>query len=178
MLVSINRKTFLRSVADRSTEDALPVSLAATSMAVERGAHIVRTHDVSETVDAALVGDTFTRARSHSGRDQRTDGDITVEELDVTTPGEAARHFERAGITDADPGTAVSRVYSVGGLDDSTRERLRTAASAAGCRFVATPDGDEGLLCGSCSSLASLADRTDVPRPLAGTLAADGATDR
>jgi len=178
MLVSINRKTFLRSVADRSTEDALPVSLAATSMAVERGAHIVRTHDVAETLDAALVGDTFSRARSHSGRDQRTDGDITVEELDVTTPGEAARHFERAGITDADPGTAVSRVYSVGGLNDSTREQLRTAASAAGCRFVATPDGDEGFLCGSCSSLASLADRTDVPRPLAGTLATDGVTDR
>ena len=178
MLVSINRKTFLRSVADCSTEDALPVSLAATSMAVERGAHIVRTHDVAETLDAALVGDTFSRARSHSGRDESADGEITVEELDVRTPDEAARHFERADATDVDPGTAVSRVYAVDGLDESTRERLRTAASAAGCRFVARPDGDEGFLYGSCSSLASLADRTDVPRSLAGTLATDGVTDR
>ncbi|QGN07307.1 dihydropteroate synthase [Halorhabdus sp. CBA1104] len=56
MLVSINRKNFLREIAGRSTEEALPVSLAATAMAVERGAHIIRTHDVAETRDAALVG--------------------------------------------------------------------------------------------------------------------------
>ena len=59
MLVSINRKNFLRHVADRSTEEALPVSLAATSMAVERGADVVRTHDVAETRDAALIGHEF-----------------------------------------------------------------------------------------------------------------------
>jgi len=51
ILVSINRKNFLRTIADRSTEAALPVSLAATALAVERGAHIVRTHDVKETVE-------------------------------------------------------------------------------------------------------------------------------
>ncbi|WP_020222328.1 dihydropteroate synthase, partial [Halarchaeum acidiphilum] len=49
LLVSINRKNFLRDIAGRSTEAALPVSLAATSMAVERGAHVIRTHDVAET---------------------------------------------------------------------------------------------------------------------------------
>ena len=59
VLVSINRKNFLRSIAERSTEEALPVSLAATSMAVERGADVIRTHDVAETRDAALVGATF-----------------------------------------------------------------------------------------------------------------------
>ncbi|PSP36978.1 dihydropteroate synthase, partial [Halobacteriales archaeon QH_2_66_30] len=58
ILVSINRKNFLRSIAGRETEKALPVSLAATSMAVERGAHVIRTHDVAETRDAALVGAT------------------------------------------------------------------------------------------------------------------------
>jgi dihydropteroate synthase len=56
ILVSINRKNFLREIAGRSTEAALPVSLAATAMAVERGAHVIRTHDVAETRDAALVG--------------------------------------------------------------------------------------------------------------------------
>ena len=59
MLVSINRKNFLRSLADRSTEEALPVSLAATALAVDRGAHVVRTHDVAETRDAAIIGDAF-----------------------------------------------------------------------------------------------------------------------
>ncbi len=63
LLVSINRKNFLRELAGRDTEEALPVSLAATAMAVERGAHVIRTHDVAETRDAAIVGDTFTRGR-------------------------------------------------------------------------------------------------------------------
>ncbi len=35
ILVSINRKNFLREIAGRSTDEALSVSLAATSMAVE-----------------------------------------------------------------------------------------------------------------------------------------------
>ena len=80
ILVSINRKNFLRELAGRSTGEALPVSLAATAMAVERGAHVVRTHDVEETVDAALVGDAFTRERVR-------DPGAGVEELDVTAVG-------------------------------------------------------------------------------------------
>ncbi|MFW6317782.1 MAG: dihydropteroate synthase, partial [Halorubrum sp.] len=51
LLVSINRKSFLKTIAGRTTAEALPVSLAATSMAVERGAHVIRTHDVAETRD-------------------------------------------------------------------------------------------------------------------------------
>src|SRR6056297_2332367 len=72
ILVSINRKNFLREVTGRSTEEALPVSLAATSMAVERGAHVIRTHDVEETRDAAYIGHEFARSRlrgSSGGRD-------------------------------------------------------------------------------------------------------------
>ncbi|ERH00766.1 MAG: dihydropteroate synthase [Halonotius sp. J07HN6] len=91
MLVSINRKNFLRSVAGRDTEGALPVSLAATAMAVERGAHVIRTHDVAETRDAALIGDEFSRERL---RDSLNDG-VAVEELDVTTARAAERHLDR-----------------------------------------------------------------------------------
>ena len=56
ILVSINRKNFLRKPLGRSTEDALPASLAATAIAVERGADVIRTHDVTETCDAAMIG--------------------------------------------------------------------------------------------------------------------------
>jgi len=56
ILVSINRKNFLREIAGRTTDQALSVSLAATALAVERGANVIRTHDVAETRDAALVG--------------------------------------------------------------------------------------------------------------------------
>ncbi|MFB6139625.1 MAG: dihydropteroate synthase [Halosimplex sp.] len=190
MLVSINRKNFLRSLADRSTEGALPVSLAATSMAVERGAHVVRTHDVAETRDAALVGDAFTRERAHDGgAASGPDGGVAsgptgsgsalaVEELDVTTPREAARHFERVGVTDIDPAATVSRLYAVSGLDESAVETLRAAADAADCGFAVGAGGDRGFLWGPIDSLAALADRTDVPRPLAGTLATPGSGDR
>ncbi len=64
MLVSINRKNFLGEIAGRDTDERLPVSLAATSMAVERGAHIIRTHDVAETRDAALIGAAFADGRT------------------------------------------------------------------------------------------------------------------
>ncbi|WP_049996760.1 dihydropteroate synthase [Halococcus sediminicola] len=57
MLVSINRKNFLGDVVGRETDDRLPASLAATALAVERGADVIRTHDVAATRDAALIGD-------------------------------------------------------------------------------------------------------------------------
>jgi dihydropteroate synthase len=88
MLVSINRKNFLREIAGRDTEGALPVSLAATAMAVERGAHVIRTHDVEETRDAALVGHEFTD-------DRPRDPDLGVEELDVRSDAAFARHLDR-----------------------------------------------------------------------------------
>jgi dihydropteroate synthase len=59
VLVSINRKNFLKDIVDRDTDGALPASLAATALAVDRGVHVVRTHDVAETRDAALIGDAF-----------------------------------------------------------------------------------------------------------------------
>ncbi|GAA0722550.1 dihydropteroate synthase [Halorubrum trapanicum] len=129
LLVSINRKSFLKTVAGRSTEEALPVSLAATSMAVERGAHVIRTHDVAETRDAALVGAEFARDRFRSD-----DSDaVAVEELDVTTVREAERHLDRIGAAEATrgdrgaAGNAVVRTYELAGLDDPAVGALRAA---------------------------------------------------
>jgi len=156
ILVSINRKNFLRSVADRSTEDALPVSLAATAMAVERGAHVVRTHDVAETVDAALIGEEFSRPRvARSG--SAGGGDPDVEELDVTTPMEAERHLAAAG-ADRDAATAgVARTFAVDGLSDEALGALTRAAGEAGATVAAGSEG-RTLLLGTADSLLSVAD--------------------
>ncbi|WP_200531779.1 dihydropteroate synthase [Halorubrum sp. LN27] len=129
LLVSINRKSFLKTIAGRTTEEALPVSLAATSMAVERGAHVVRTHDVAETRDAALVGAEFTRDRVRSGRDA---GDTTVEELDVTTVREAERHLARLAADRSVAGDAVARTYELRGLTDEAVGALRAATAEPG----------------------------------------------
>jgi len=156
LLVSINRKNFLREVADRSTERALPVSLAATAMAVERGANVVRTHDVAETRDAALVGREFARAR-HADR--------AVEELDVTRPKEAERHIDRLGGDRAAAEASVARAYEVRPPSDA-RETLVEAATAAD---VVCTGGEDLFVAGKVADLAAFADRlTRASKALAG----------
>ncbi|WP_129116538.1 dihydropteroate synthase [Halegenticoccus tardaugens] len=151
ILVSINRKNFLREIAGRSTEEALPVSLAATSMAVERGAHVIRTHDVAETRDAALVGAAFARDRIRGGEAVR------VEELDVTTAREAARHLDRLGGDEATAAECVTRVYELSGLDAAERGALRAGAAEAGAVLVDSADRSGALLAGTPRSLSNLA---------------------
>ncbi|MFB6118492.1 dihydropteroate synthase [Halosegnis sp.] len=161
MLVSINRKNFLRSLADRSTEEALPVSLAATAMAIERGAHVVRTHDVAETLDAAKIADRFTP-------DRIADPEAGLEQLDVHTPGEATRHLDRVDAT-ADPDAAVARVFELSGLDRAERDALADLVADWPAATVA--DGEEGtLLFGTLAALRGLAAAADDP--LADRLAA------
>lgn len=55
ILVAVSRKSFLNAVVDKPAEDRLIPSLAAASIAVYKGGHIIRTHDVPETVDAVKV---------------------------------------------------------------------------------------------------------------------------
>ncbi|WP_123620671.1 dihydropteroate synthase [Halorubrum sp. CSM-61] len=131
LLVSINRKSFLKTIAGRSTEEALPASLAATSMAVERGAHVIRTHDVAETRDAALVGAEFARNRVRSEDDAET-GEVALEELDVTTVREAERHLDRLGADQSVAGDAVVRTYELRGLTDEAVGALRAATAEPG----------------------------------------------
>jgi len=159
VLVSVNRKNFLRELAGRPTEEALPVSLAATAMAVERGAHVVRTHDVKETVDAALVGEAFTRERVR-------DPETGVEELDVTAVSEAERHVDAVD-GDADPDEAVARSFSLT-LPPAARERLQEAA--AGGNVVVTGTGDRLVLAGTVPALRTLAESVDGPSALAAAL--------
>ena len=163
ILVSINRKNFLRDLAGRSTDEALPVSLAATSMAVERGAHVVRTHDVAETTDAATIGDAF-------ARDRLRDAELGVEELDVTNAGEGARHLERLGVDPEAADETATRVFELSALGDAERETLAAAAMDAG--VTVAPGPKAVLLAGTPGALARLRSR------VADESGADGATDR
>ena len=159
VLVSINRKNFLRSVAGRDTEGALPVSLAATSMAVERGAHVIRTHDVAETRDAALIGHEFSRSRLR----ETVDG-VAIEELDVTTPGEARRHLDRLGgdeATEAVVDRSVTRVFELSGMDASDRDRLAEASEAAGVVCVSRSSDSPVVLVGTKSEYDRLTKALD-----------------
>jgi dihydropteroate synthase len=55
LLVGLSRKRTLGNLTGRPVEDRVSAGLAAAVLAVERGAHIVRTHDVGPTVDALAV---------------------------------------------------------------------------------------------------------------------------
>jgi dihydropteroate synthase len=146
ILVSINRKNFLREIADRSTEEALPVSLAATAMAVERGAHVIRTHDVAETRDAALIGEAFTRDRL------AVTDDVTVEELDVTGVGELRRHLDRVG-GEASAAGGVAYTFELSGL--SPDEQATLADAARQTSVVVAGEGSTRLLAGTPADLTT-----------------------
>ena len=52
VLAGISRKSMLGKITGKDTHDRLAPSIAAAVMAADRGARIVRVHDVPETVDA------------------------------------------------------------------------------------------------------------------------------
>lgn len=55
VVVGISRKSTLGVITGRELGERMPASIAAAILAVERGAQIVRVHDVAETVDALRV---------------------------------------------------------------------------------------------------------------------------
>lgn len=55
LLVGLSRKSTLGALTGKDVEGRLPAGIAAAILAVERGAHIVRTHDVDETIDALKI---------------------------------------------------------------------------------------------------------------------------
>jgi dihydropteroate synthase len=55
LLAAISRKSFIGNLLDREPVDRLSGSLAVTLMLLEKGASVVRTHDVAETADVIRV---------------------------------------------------------------------------------------------------------------------------
>jgi dihydropteroate synthase len=55
LLVGLSRKSMIGKLIGRPVTERLPASLALAVLAAERGARIIRTHDVSGTVDALAM---------------------------------------------------------------------------------------------------------------------------
>ena len=68
VLIGISRKSLFGKLLGREVNERLPASLAAAVMCIERGAKIVRAHDVKETVDVVR----FAHAVRQSGDSHRT----------------------------------------------------------------------------------------------------------
>ncbi|NJD99205.1 dihydropteroate synthase [Thermococcus sp. LS1] len=62
ILIGVSRKSFIGAITGRKDpSERLPGSLAATAIAILKGANIVRTHDVKETLDAVKIADFIRR---------------------------------------------------------------------------------------------------------------------
>jgi dihydropteroate synthase len=79
VLVGWSRKGTLGQVTGRPVHDRLAASVAAALIAVERGASIVRVHDVAETVDALKVW----RAVGKAGGETMTRGVVVAQASDA-----------------------------------------------------------------------------------------------
>jgi len=55
LLVGLSRKSLIGRLLGREVQERLPASLALAVLAVERGARIIRAHDVAATVDALAM---------------------------------------------------------------------------------------------------------------------------
>ncbi len=55
VLVGLSRKSLIGKLLGRDVHERLPASLALAVLAVERGARIIRTHDVAATADAVAM---------------------------------------------------------------------------------------------------------------------------
>lgn len=144
MVTATNREDFLGDIADRpDTEDQLHVSLAAATMEVERGAHIVRTHDVPETHDVVRV--------AHFLGDERTVTDSPrVAELTDVSRREVERHLHLQG-KDGDAAASVSPLFfQVERLDGDAEGYLADWAEGRDVLFAQGADGH--LLAGTVAA--------------------------
>jgi dihydropteroate synthase len=64
VLAGLSRKSMLGAITGRKVEERLAASVASALLAVQRGAAIVRVHDVRETVDALKILDAVNRSKA------------------------------------------------------------------------------------------------------------------
>jgi dihydropteroate synthase len=55
ILVGLSRKSMIAKITGRAVEERLPGSLALALLAAERGASVLRVHDVAETADVLRI---------------------------------------------------------------------------------------------------------------------------
>jgi dihydropteroate synthase len=64
LLVGLSRKSFIGALTGATVTERLPGSLAGAVLAVADGAHIIRTHDVAETVQAVRMAEAILEHRT------------------------------------------------------------------------------------------------------------------
>lgn len=137
ILTATNREDFLGALAGKlDTDKQLAVSLAAATMEVERGAHIIRTHDTPETHDVVKV--------AHALGDNRvTQPDApAVIELTNVSQRELSRYRSRGIEVTTSSDTGPMLTFVIGDISEELRTQLCTVAQE---QSVTAIEQDTGL---------------------------------
>ncbi len=94
LLAAISRKSCIDAVLHKPTEERLYGTLAATAIVVHKGAHIIRTHDVSQTMDVVQVA-----AAMRSKQPVVKENGFEVSVLNIAHPEDAVRTMNEMGVT-------------------------------------------------------------------------------
>ena len=121
LLAAISRKSVIGSVLGKPAEDRLFGTLAATAIVVHKGAHIIRTHDVAQTLDVVRVASAV-RSRQAIVKEDRFE--VTV--LNITHPHDSIFAMRSIGTTETGcnvmKNKTVNRVLRINNL--TTTEAL------------------------------------------------------
>lgn len=94
LLAALSRKSFIGEVLEKPPAERLYGSLAAAAIAVYKGANIIRTHDVPETLDVIKLSGAL-----RSQQSVVTEGRYEVSVFEVKTPQDAAMAMRKLGTT-------------------------------------------------------------------------------
>ena len=94
ILAAISRKSCIDAVLHKPAEERLYGTLAATAIVVHKGAHIIRTHDVAQTMDVVKVAAAM---RSREPKVKEKNFEVSV--LDIINPEDAVRTMKEMGVT-------------------------------------------------------------------------------
>ena len=94
LLAALSRKSFIGDVLEKPATERFYGSLAAAAIAVYKGAHIIRTHDVPETCDAVKLSGAI-RSRPSVVKEGRYE----VSVVEVKVPQDAAIVMRKLGVT-------------------------------------------------------------------------------
>ncbi len=94
LLAAISRKSCIDAVLHRPAEERLYGTLAATAIVVHKGAHIIRTHDVPQTMDVVKVA-----AAMRSRQSVVKENGFEVSVVNIVNPEDAVRTMKDMGVT-------------------------------------------------------------------------------
>lgn len=131
ILTATNREDFLGALAGKlATDKQLAVSLAAATLEVDRGAHIIRTHDTAETHDVVKVAHALSERRV-----TKPEGPAVVE-LPGVNDREAAQHARYGTPLNRNPETNTTMAFVLGDLTNQTANLLRSIATETATTIV------------------------------------------